>query len=59
VNCIALAAKHGLATIAFPAISTGAYGYPKEEAKRVSMNAVTRALQAHPTIVEVRLVYFA
>ena len=59
VNSIALAAKHGLATIAFPAISTGAYGYPKEEAKRVSMDAVLRALQAHPTIVEVRLVYFA
>jgi O-acetyl-ADP-ribose deacetylase (regulator of RNase III) len=59
VNAIALAAKHGLATIAFPAISTGVYGYPKEEAKRVSMDAVTRALQAHPAIVEVRLVYFA
>jgi len=59
VNCIALAAKHGLATIAFPAISTGVYGYPKEEARRVSMAAVERALAAHPTIVEVRLVYFA
>jgi O-acetyl-ADP-ribose deacetylase (regulator of RNase III) len=59
VNSIALAARHGLATIAFPAISTGVYGYPREEAKRVSMDAVARALQAHPTIVEVRLVYFA
>jgi len=59
VNAIALAATTGLATIAFPAISTGVYGYPKEEAKRVSMDAVLRALQAHPTIVEVRLVYFA
>jgi len=45
VNSIALAAKHGLATIAFPAISTGVYGYPKEEAKRVSMDAVMRALR--------------
>ena len=58
-NSIALAAKHGLATIAFPAISTGVYGYPKEEAKRVSMEAVERALQVHATIIEVRLVYFA
>ena len=58
-NSIALAATHGLATIAFPAISTGVYGYPKEEAKRVSMHAVTLALEAHPAIVEVRLVYFA
>jgi O-acetyl-ADP-ribose deacetylase (regulator of RNase III) len=58
-NAIALAAATGLATIAFPAISTGVYGYPKEEAKRVSMDAVTRALLAHPSIREVRLVYFS
>ena len=58
-NSIALAVKHGLATIAFPAISTGVYGYPKDEAKRVSIAAVERALQAHPSIVEVRLVYFS
>ena len=57
-NSIALAAKHGLATIAFPAISTGVYGYPKEEAKRVSIAAVGRALERFTTIVEVRLVYF-
>jgi O-acetyl-ADP-ribose deacetylase len=58
-NSIALAAQHGLATIAFPAISTGAYGYPKEEAARVSLAAVTRALVAHPSITEVRLVFFS
>ena len=59
VNAIALAAKHNLVTIAFPAISTGVYGYPKEEAKRVSIDAVKRALEAHPAITEVRLVYFS
>ncbi|HXF77489.1 MAG TPA: O-acetyl-ADP-ribose deacetylase [Usitatibacter sp.] len=58
-NAIALAAKHGLATIAFPAISTGVYGYPKEEAKTVSLAAVERALAANLSIVEVRLVYFS
>src|ERR1043166_30344 len=58
-NAIALAAQHGLATLAFPAISTGVYGYPKEEAQRVSMDAVLRALEAHPSIREVRLVYFS
>jgi O-acetyl-ADP-ribose deacetylase len=57
-NSIALAAAHGLATIAFPAISTGVYGYPKEEAARVSLAAVRRALEKYPTIREVRLVYF-
>ena len=57
-NSIALAAKHGLKTIAFPAISTGVYGYPKDEAQRVSREAVKRALEAYPAIEEVRLVYF-
>ena len=58
-NCIALAAREGLATIAFPAISTGVYGYPKEEAAKVSRAAITRALAAHPSIREVRLVFFS
>jgi O-acetyl-ADP-ribose deacetylase (regulator of RNase III) len=57
-NAIALAAKHSLETIAFPAISTGVYGYPKEEAKAVALAAVERALKAHPQIKEVRLVFF-
>ena len=58
-NSIALAVKHGLATIAFPAISTGVYGYPKDEAKKVSIAAVQRALEVHASIIEVRLVYFS
>jgi O-acetyl-ADP-ribose deacetylase (regulator of RNase III) len=57
-NSIALAAAHGLRTIAFPAISTGAYGYPKEEAEKVAQDAVERALAAHPGIAEVVLVSF-
>lgn len=57
-NSIALAARHGLQSIAFPAISTGVYGYPEDEAKRVSIAAVDWALEAHPSIDEVRLVYF-
>lgn len=58
-NCIALAASNGLETLAFPAISTGVYGYPKDEAARVSRAAIDRALQAHPSIKEVRLVFFS
>ena len=57
-NSIALAAQHGLRTLAFPAISTGVYGYPKDEAERVSVAAVNRALEAWLEIEEVRLVYF-
>jgi len=58
-NSIALAASHGLESIAFPAISTGVYGYPKEEAARVALAAIERALAAHPSIKEVRLVFFS
>ncbi len=58
-NSIALAASHGLESIAFPAISTGAYGYPKDEAARVAIAAIKRALASHPSIREVRLVFFS
>jgi O-acetyl-ADP-ribose deacetylase (regulator of RNase III) len=57
-NSIALAASHGLATIAFPAISTGIYGYPKDEAAVIARVAVERALEQFPSIREVRLVTF-
>ena len=57
-NSIALAAEHALETIAFPAISTGVYGYPKEEAAAVALAAVERALARHAGIREVRLVFF-
>ena len=56
---IALAARHGLSTIAFPAISTGVYGYPKREAARVARAAIDRALAMHPTVTEVRLIAFS
>jgi len=55
---IALAASHALQTIAFPAISTGVYGYPKEEAAVVALAAVDRALARFAAVREVRLVFF-
>lgn len=58
-SCIALATSHALATIAFPAISTGIYGYPKDEAAEVSLDALSRALEANDRITEVRLVLFS
>jgi O-acetyl-ADP-ribose deacetylase (regulator of RNase III) len=58
-NSAALAAKHGLATLAFPAISTGVYGYPKDAAASVAVQAIIDALARHEGIEEVRLVYFS
>ena len=56
-NSIALAAANALETLAFPAISTGAYGYPAEEAARVALAAIDAALAIHPGIREVRLLF--
>jgi O-acetyl-ADP-ribose deacetylase (regulator of RNase III) len=58
-NTLGLAATHGLATIAFPAISTGVYGYPRNEAAGVSSRAIEKFLRSEAAIQEVRLVFFA
>ncbi len=57
-NSLRIAAEEGLATLAFPAISTGIYGYPMDEAATVSSRAVQGALGSYPSIREVRLVFF-
>jgi O-acetyl-ADP-ribose deacetylase (regulator of RNase III) len=51
-SAMQLAADHGVRSIAFPAISTGAYGYPIESAARIAVTTVRDAL-SHPTSVEV------
>jgi O-acetyl-ADP-ribose deacetylase len=58
-NSLALAVKEGLGTIAFPAISTGIYGYPLEEAAGVSSRAVEEFLRGDSIVQEVRLVFFS
>jgi O-acetyl-ADP-ribose deacetylase (regulator of RNase III) len=58
-NSLRLAAEHELASIAFPAISTGAFGYPREEAAMVSSAAINEfLLDQESTLVEIRLVFF-
>jgi len=59
-NSLALAAAHGLARVAFPSISTGAYGYPREEAAAVASRSIAEFLRPGAgAVAEVRLVFFS
>lgn len=51
-NSLQLAKKHKLSTIAFPSISTGVYGYPKEEATEVAATAVRKFLDENEDALE-------
>jgi O-acetyl-ADP-ribose deacetylase (regulator of RNase III) len=53
-----LCARHALRSVAFPSISTGAYGYPVAEAARVALRAVRGELALLPGIELVRFVLF-
>ena len=58
-NSLVLAAENGLRSLAFPAISTGVYGYPLDEAATVSSRAIEQFLSSDNSIEEVLLVFFA
>ncbi|HEX9891231.1 MAG TPA: O-acetyl-ADP-ribose deacetylase [Actinomycetota bacterium] len=55
-EALGVAERLGVRTIAFPAVSTGAYGYPVDEAAPVAVDAVRRA---GPVVEEVRFVLFS
>jgi O-acetyl-ADP-ribose deacetylase (regulator of RNase III) len=57
-NSLAIAAEHGLRSIAFPAISTGAYGYPPDSAAPVVSETIESVLSAATPVEHVRLVFF-
>jgi O-acetyl-ADP-ribose deacetylase (regulator of RNase III) len=57
-NSLEIAAKQGLTSLAFPAISTGVYSYPREEAAMVVSQTLHEELEKQPSIREVRLVFF-
>lgn len=57
-NSLKLAVENRLASIAFPAISTGVYGYPLHEAADVSSRAIEHFLSTDNSIREIRLVFF-
>lgn len=59
LNSLVLAMKHHLSTIAFPGISTGVYGYPRQQAAEIAVNTVSDFCKAHPhALSEVTFVCF-
>lgn len=58
-NSLKLAVANGLKIIAFPSISTGAYGYPVEEASRVAVNTIKAFLEKEDKLERVILVLFS
>ena len=58
-SSLKLAVTHGLKTVAFPSISTGAYGYPVEEASRVAVGAVKDFLEKEDKLERVSFVLFS
>jgi O-acetyl-ADP-ribose deacetylase len=58
-NSLALAAARGLRSVAFPSISTGAYGYPVPDAAAVALAAVHEVLEAGSPVELVRFVLFS
>lgn len=59
LNALRLAVEHDLRTIAFPAISTGAYGFPQDRAAEIAVGAVSGVLARTPTIEAVTFVCFS
>ena len=57
-NSLLLGRQHQISSIAFPSISTGAFGYPKSDAARISSKTIKEFLTADQQIEQVRLVFF-
>jgi O-acetyl-ADP-ribose deacetylase len=58
-SSLQVAREEGLGSVALPSISTGAYGYPVDQAARVALNAVRRSLESgRGSLSEVRFVLF-
>ena len=57
-TCLDLASQNQCASVAFPAISTGIYGYPIQEAARIAFDTIIAYLRAHPDIELVRYVLY-
>lgn len=58
LQSLKLASSKNIRSIAFPALSTGAYGYPAQEAARVALQTIVEYLRQHQDIQLVRVVLF-
>ena len=57
-SCLALAAEHGLRSIAFPAISCGVYGYPMQLAAKIAVRECSAFAAGHPGIERIAFALF-
>jgi O-acetyl-ADP-ribose deacetylase (regulator of RNase III) len=57
-NCLELAVERGIKTIAFPAISTGAYGFPVQRAAKIALSEITEFLRKNSAIEKAIVVCF-
>ena len=57
-NALKLADEKGLRSVAFPAISTGAFGYPMEEAAEVAFNAILDTIPQLNSVKRIRMVLY-
>lgn len=57
-SSLALAVQYEVLVLSFPAISTGAYGYPLDEAAKIALTTVKEFCQDSPSLKEVRFVLF-
>jgi O-acetyl-ADP-ribose deacetylase (regulator of RNase III) len=57
-NAMHEASKHGCLSVAFPSISTGAFGYPVDPAAKIALRAVTGLLHGPGSVKQVRFVLF-
>ena len=57
-SCFALVEQHNIKTVAFPSISTGAYGFPMDRAARIAVRETKQFLERNRSMEQVRLVCF-
>ncbi|MEK7772936.1 MAG: O-acetyl-ADP-ribose deacetylase [Deltaproteobacteria bacterium] len=59
VSSLQLAEDNGIKSVSFPSISTGAYGYPLEDASETALKAVMDFIRSHDSFTAVRFVLFS